>query len=435
MKQVFHCKGAQGINEGGKEERWEQFFEFDGTKSKLFPVPDDPKAILASAKALDEVAHEPLDPTAAATADDHSRMMARLIALQEELDWRSYRAWGLTESRDLEHDLDGTPPLALGERAFEIALARKVADGTESTTWFERHGSTAITEIPSHWPKSYQQVVRRRIDLIESDRNIGLIERPEYKRRWNVESWGKQVDQALRVLLLQRLEATSNWPDPDSPILRPLTLSALADRAAHDTEFQAAAARLRGSDNYDVEKLVEEIALPDAVPAQSACRYKQTGLEKRRDWEHTWDLQRAEDRGEDVGEIPVPPKYKSADFQKSDYWRNRGKLDVPKETFLLYPHCNKPGEVLLGWAGWDHLQQIRALTNLYQQRKDEDGWEASQLVPILVAMQEVLPWVEQWHNEPDPVHGTKNGDAFRAYLEEELRRHNLTHDDLRNWRP
>ena len=30
--------------------------------------------------------------------------------------------------------------------------------------------------------------------------------------------------------------------------------------------------------------------------------------------------------------IPVPPKYKSADFQKSDYWRLRGSLDVPKDA-------------------------------------------------------------------------------------------------------
>ena len=40
MKQVFHCKGSQGINEGMKSSLWEQFFEFDATKAKLFPVPE-----------------------------------------------------------------------------------------------------------------------------------------------------------------------------------------------------------------------------------------------------------------------------------------------------------------------------------------------------------------------------------------------------------
>ncbi len=44
------------------------------------------------------------------------------------------------------------PGLALGERAFEIALARAVEAGEEETAWFTRHGSTPITEIPAHWP-------------------------------------------------------------------------------------------------------------------------------------------------------------------------------------------------------------------------------------------------------------------------------------------
>ena len=60
---------------------------------------------------------------------------------------------------------------------IEIVLARRMAAGTETTTWFERHGSTPVTEIPARWPEVYRQVVQRRIDLIENDRNIALIER------------------------------------------------------------------------------------------------------------------------------------------------------------------------------------------------------------------------------------------------------------------
>ncbi|MEF8717028.1 MAG: hypothetical protein V5B44_04505 [Candidatus Accumulibacter necessarius] len=104
---------------------------------------------------------------------------------------------------------DFPPEVALGERAFEIVLARRIAAGTEQTTWFERHGSTPITEIPAHWPEDYRQVVQRRIDLIERDRNIGLIERPEYKRRWNTPSWESLEQAALRDWLLARLESPS----------------------------------------------------------------------------------------------------------------------------------------------------------------------------------------------------------------------------------
>ncbi len=89
----------------------------------------------------------------------------------------------------------------------EIVLARKVAAGEEHTTWLERHGSTCITEIPAEWPQRHRRVVARRIELIESDPNIALIERPEYKRRWNTEPWESQLKCALRECPLDRLES------------------------------------------------------------------------------------------------------------------------------------------------------------------------------------------------------------------------------------
>src|SRR5437899_3844567 len=44
----------------------------------------------------------------------------------------------------------------LGERAFEIVLARKVRDEGLHTAWFNRHGSTPVTNLPSHWPADYR---------------------------------------------------------------------------------------------------------------------------------------------------------------------------------------------------------------------------------------------------------------------------------------
>lgn len=40
MKQVFHCKGLRGQGGGITAEGWEQFFEFDGTKIRPFPIAD-----------------------------------------------------------------------------------------------------------------------------------------------------------------------------------------------------------------------------------------------------------------------------------------------------------------------------------------------------------------------------------------------------------
>lgn len=97
-----------------------------------------------------------------------------MIAQQEELDWHCYRLYDLLPavSDTLDLEFDSPPEVALGERAFEIALARRMASGAEKSAWFERHGSTPVTEIPSHWPEDYRRVVQRRIDLIASDRDI-----------------------------------------------------------------------------------------------------------------------------------------------------------------------------------------------------------------------------------------------------------------------
>jgi len=98
------------------------------------------------------------------------------------------------------------PPLNLGERAFEIVLARKLAAGEVQTTWFARHGSTPLTALPRHWPAAYRERVERRIARIIGDPAIRLIEQPEYKRRWNTEPWDEAFARAAREWLLLRLE-------------------------------------------------------------------------------------------------------------------------------------------------------------------------------------------------------------------------------------
>ena len=65
----------------------------------------------------------------------------------------------------------------------------------EETAWFERHGSTPITEIPDHLPADYRDLLQRRLDAIESNPHIRLLEKPEYKRRWA----DRAVGQAGRV--------------------------------------------------------------------------------------------------------------------------------------------------------------------------------------------------------------------------------------------
>src|SRR5207302_942088 len=102
----------------------------------------------------------------------------------------------------------------------------------------------------------------------------------------------------------------------------------------------------------------------------AAYRHTESGLSKRAAWEQTWAMQRREDAGEKVGRIPVPPEYRfqrgERDFTREEYWHHRGKLDVPKERFILYPDGGRETDptAVLGWAGWDHAQQALALSQV-----------------------------------------------------------------------
>ena len=448
IKQVCHNKGSTVDQHGARQRTapFEDFYHVNSTRMEQFPVPTNcPTDITRLLEALiqeycnllpemlkgDEVPH--LNRLSAAQVKADS-IRGKMIALQEELDWHCYQLYGLLaeELRYADADL---PEITLGQRAFEIVMARQITKGELETTWFERHGSTPITEIPSYWPVAYRKLVERRIKLIETNKEIALIEKPEYKRRWNSEPWEDQEKQALKNWLLDRLE-TSKYRKgtKDNPELT--TTAQMADVASVDAEFRQVAELYRGRPDFDVAALVAELAEGEAVPFLSALRYKPTGLRKREIWERTWDLQRQQDAGKDVSEIPVPPKYVSADFLKTDFWRLRGKLDVSKERWVSYPHCSTDSDptLVVGWAGWNHLEQATALIAYYDARKRE-GWDAKRLTPLLAGLDQLLPWIHQWHKEIDAEFGETAGQSFQTMLEHDAHELGLTMEDIRNWTP
>ncbi len=173
------------------------------------------------------------------------------------------------------------------------------------------------------------------------------------------------------------------------------------------------------------------------MPFLAPLRFTEAGVEKRAAWERTWDLQRREDAGEAVGDIPVPPKYDQKDYREARYWSLRGKLDVPRERFISYPGLTSQDHdtPLYGWAGWDHRQRADALTAIYHLRRDEDGWTGAQLVPLLAGLDELIPWLKQWHNAPSPGEDMGAGDAYDAFVTTQLHELGLTRADLTAWRP
>jgi hypothetical protein len=141
-----------------------------------------------------------------------------------------------------------------------------------------------------------------------------------------------------------------------------------------------------------------------------------------------------------LGDIPVPPKYKASDFISTGgarYWKLRGKLDVPKERWISFPHCpGVDGTLMICWAGYDHLQQALAISAHYQAiKEDQGGVEDPRLIPLLACLAELLPWLKQWHSEIDPTYGMSMSDYFDGFLTEEARALNQTIEEIRAWQP
>jgi hypothetical protein len=383
-------------------------------------------------------------------------LFAEMISLQEELDWEMLASYGVATD-DLSRPGSGAPSLNLGERAFEVVLARKVARGEVETAWFESHGSTPITEPAAHWPAAYRKVVEQRIALIESDPDVGLIERPEHKRRWNgTPPFEQRLREALESMVLDRLEADDLWaPEP-----RLRSLAKLTDVIRRDARLVAACELIGGNPDADVGTIVAELVLGEAVPFLAAHRHTESGMRKRATWEEVWDLQRREDaidaltelpeedpdhlnaelaerrKRDEVGRIPVPPRYAQTDFRSGPGWRLRGKLDVPKERFTLVQGAERgAGGPVLGWAGWDELDRARSLATRIIELQSQDAADAERLRPLLAGVLELLPWIHQWHPESDPLYSGRPGAFFESWLDGMLSQLGLTRDELRAFRP
>jgi hypothetical protein len=496
---------------------------FTGTGLQKFPIP--PEKPLDLAVCLDHLAQEwqqhlPSQlaahlPLSQAVLNAHKEKAATLlgsmIALQEELDWRCYGLYGLIDQDLCYQDTTGhqrkPPALTPGQRAFETVMARKMAAGELATTWFERHGSTPMTEIPAEWPDDYRRLVEQRIALIETNRNrnIALIEQPEYKRRWNTEPWEAQLERALRNWLLDRLESYFDFDgrmhDTHTPTVKVdmalISTARLADVARQDVDFMQVGELYRHDPAFNVDRLVTALVEAESVPLLPVLRYKPGGLRKRSAWEQTWALQRLEDMlmaGEVLDlstwhleeaqraaivqwqqataealstkdqalstkdqalstkdqalstkdqalrsplTIPVPPRYTSSDFTSSTSWRLRGKLDVPKERWISFPHCaGADGTLVIAWAGYDHLQLARAISAYYVDIQEHRGGRNDpRLEPLLACLIALLPWLKQWHNDVDPEFGLQMGDYFEGFIQEEARQMGKTRDQITAWEP
>ena len=436
MKQVCFRKGGDQMGDGGRlsATSWEDRFEFSGTALQALPLPALDGLALLGAK-LDLLGKtrsacqpgavlttwsghptEDLSPLLEVARNRQAAVVNEMTAVQETLDWAVYALVGLVGTAKV---CGGDAADRPGSRAFERRLLNRTKSDDADRAWFARGGYKAATE-------SVSELQQRRLCAIEESHELQILESLDFKRWWRPTDFDEVLEHAATTLLAERLELLTREA-------RPSARSSLQQRLGADAIARGLASVPSLSELLNATVLLAT----EAVPFLATQRFTETGIEKHAEWQHTWDLQRREDAGEKVGEIPVPPKYDQKDYRDAIYWRLRGKLDVPKERFISYPGCesDEDNEPLYGWAGWNHLERAQALAALYNDRKDREGWAKERLVPMLAGILELLPWIKQWHNEPNSAFdGLRLGDYFEGFLQGQTRELGLTEDDLRAFR-
>jgi hypothetical protein len=474
LKQMFHNKGSTVDQHGARQRTsaFEDFYEYTGTGVGKFPVPDA-RPIQLSRRISDLAATKSQYSPASLAARgffsrsdfdtariESGRLQLKMIAWQEELDWNAYSLFKIVEEKYCYYK--EPPDVNLGERAFEIALAQDCAAGKSTTTWFERHRSQPITSVPTRWPAEYRVLVERRIAAIRQSRDLALIERPECKRRWVSEDWSAQEKTAVEQWILKRLEAADLWQRDAHPAPQLRSARELVDALSGDDEFRRALDLYAGIGS-DAHATVVALVQRASVPYLDALRYSDSGLRKRAVWQNTWTLQRREDaidaevaqrlagepaevindeqarrKAAEVDSIPVPPKYKQEDYRDGVCWKLRGALDVPKERFVSFPGLERSSDAaspMLLWAGYDATARALALAGYLYEMLQREGADAARLTPALAGLDELLPWVHQWHPEIDDDLGMSTGDYLQGLLDAQLAQHGLTLTAVRAWQP
>ena len=240
---------------------------------------------------------------------ERERLRSEMIALQEEMDWVVYEAYGLiTDDRTQNTEYRNIEPLKLGERAFEL-----MRDGKDT---------------PAHFSETRRAVWEARRNEIVGNEHVRRIEQPMYKRRWyRKENDEKEWLRAVEWFILEKAEFYLEHKRGAKHI----TLQTWADALWQDARVRAAFESVnsepygvtigqavldipRATDNFIkfFKTLVNENAVPEWIPPAM-------------NWEQV----------EKKYKTKIPARVKKI----------RGKLNVPRERFRV----NDKGEYV--WAG------------------------------------------------------------------------------------
>jgi len=430
LKQICHTKG--GISSGKKmqSESWSRRKDFDSTKVKQTPLPPgNEEVITAMASQLDALSQQlgalqpeqvvgaekwhttSLDTELEAARTERQKILAQMVALQEELDWVCYEAFGLADGLTAP-DLQALEPLAPEHRPFEIRLAHEVQAGDRPNYWFETHERQPCLEVPDHYSAETRDLINARREAIEESKNLRLLEAPDYKRRWIPRDHEEEAREAVNNWILEHVEQVLG--KSEAPVTARKVAAALQD----NQPFIDACEYLEGRQDFALEALLGRLMEQESVASHPPHTYTATGLNKRKAWEKVWELQRKKDAGEKLEKpIDPPPDYsqgsrgKSTDFVRTEYWKLRGKLDVPKERYIAFTEAPGQTDPLYGWAGWTPAQRVRAILLLDEELEDQ-GVAVDDRVALLDSAWRLLPDVAR--------DDTTAASQFRAELQSVL---------------
>ncbi len=370
IKQVFYPKGSRthDVDKDGTLPENNRY-DLSSTGMSSFPLPRQWKnsEIIAFARELDALAQsrQQLAPSnilkdgsniaravtlrealrVAGERDDLLRR--RMVFLQEELDWAVYRVYGLWNGPSLK----AVPEIEPEQRPF---------------CWSGSEGPNL--------PVAVQDEYARRRAGIKGDPRLSLIETVVFKRLWRGmqgvfgrydRTYADKALTAMTAWLSDRVELAVSQRS------RPTSAEHIAADIQHDQQVLAVAECLTGRQDFNLVALVRERLQVDSVPSHPAHIYSASGLAKHAAWEKTWEDQRRQDGGEHIGPAE-PPKFSQPDFQRADYYRLRGKVDISSERFVAFTEV--PGrsgvETLYGWGGYSPVQRLKAILAIDEELED-----------------------------------------------------------------
>ena len=215
--------------------------------------------------------------------------------------------------------------------------------------------------------------------------------------------------------------------------------ASLADSVGDDAEFMQVASCYRGRTDFDLTRWSPNWSNP--TPCRF-CRFfatRPTGLGKRaRVGASTWES--AATGGRETGrsmKSHVPPEVRVRDFLSSTFWGPRGSWMCPRSASSATRalSANADPTLVIGWAGWDHLQQAKALAAYYVRMKEQEGWAPERLQPLLGGPARTGPVAEAVAQRSRSRLRHRHGRLLRRLRRRGSRALGFTLDDVRAWQP